>query len=73
MTSDKLMKEVLDKMPDEAASIPKLTRLLDRSEGSLRRTLNSMLALGLVEKERIDEPGTKYRNRTIGWRKTRRI
>ena len=73
MTSDKLMREILAKMPDEAVSMHDLVKILERSDWSIRKTLNVMLELGLVMKEPIDKPGLKYRNRTVGWRKTRRI
>jgi predicted transcriptional regulator len=73
MTSDKLMKEILGKMPDEPVSILVLSKITDRPDGNLRKILNTMLELGLVTKETIDEPGNKYRNRTVGWRKTRHI
>ena len=72
MTSIRMMKEILSKMPEKPRPMHDLIRIFDRSEGNLRHDLKEMVELGLIVKEDIDEPGIKNSRRKVGWRKTKR-
>lgn len=67
MTSSKLMKEVLQKLPVDPAPIQDLCMILMRAEANVRRILVDMEELGLVEKVDLSIPGRKVR---YGWKKS---
>jgi len=60
--SDRLMKEFLQAMPKEPFTTRQLSRLMNRNDNNVRRTLSAMQDLGIVRREEVS------RNRYI-WRK----
>ncbi|MCK9569668.1 hypothetical protein M0R72_12065 [Candidatus Pacearchaeota archaeon] len=77
-TGKDMMKRVLGGMSfDEAIPLPRLAEKLEKSESNLRRALNDMRELGLVEQLPLERPRKKS-NATphtkfcqFGWRKCR--
>jgi len=62
MITDRLMREFLQAMPSEGISTRELGKRLNKTDSNVRRCLEIMKSLGMVEKIYIstNERGTKY-------------
>ena len=60
--TDRLMKEFLRAMPNEPFTTRQLSRLMNRNDNNVRRTLSAMQDLGIVRREDVG------RNRYV-WKK----
>jgi len=68
------MREILAKMPDDKPiAMPDLCKKLDRADGNVRRDLEIMASLGLVQKVAITQTGRKLRGLRVGWIKNHPI
>lgn len=71
MTGMRKLLEIDAKMPTKLTPMRELRKILDYQSSSYISTiLRDMELLGMVVRERIDQPGVKNNRVRIGWRKT---
>ena len=68
LVTDRLIREFLVAMADDEITVHELCRRLDRAESYVRKCLEVMRSLGIVERNQVPERGTYNRQKFV-WKR----